>query len=41
MMDLILGALRRELPAFETTSEAINCHHNYVQPEKHFGSAST
>jgi tRNA-splicing ligase RtcB len=37
MMDLILGALRRELPAFETTGEAINCHHNYVEREKHLG----
>jgi tRNA-splicing ligase RtcB len=37
MMDLILGALRRELPEFETTGEAINCHHNYVEREKHFG----
>ncbi|HEX9193732.1 MAG TPA: RtcB family protein [Burkholderiales bacterium] len=37
MMDLILGALRRELPEFESTNEAINCHHNYVQQEEHFG----
>ena len=37
MMDLILGALRRHLPAFETTGEAINCHHNYVEQEDHFG----
>src|SRR3989442_4232281 len=37
MMNLVLGALRRELPGFETTNEAINCHHNYVQQEKHFG----
>ena len=37
MMDLVLGALRRELPAFETTNEAINCHHNYVEQETHFG----
>ena len=37
MMALILGVLRRELPGFETTSEAINCHHNYVEREEHFG----
>jgi tRNA-splicing ligase RtcB (3'-phosphate/5'-hydroxy nucleic acid ligase) len=37
MMELILGALRRQLPGFETTSEAINCHHNYVEEEEHFG----
>jgi len=37
MMALILGVLRRELPGFETTSEAINCHHNYVEREEHAG----
>src|SRR5215472_14149183 len=37
MMALILGALGRELPAFETANEAINCHHNYVEREQHFG----
>jgi tRNA-splicing ligase RtcB len=37
MMDLILGALRRELSEFKSTNEAINCHHNYVQQEEHFG----
>ena len=37
MMHLILAALRRDLPEFEATDEAINCHHNYVQQEKHFG----
>jgi tRNA-splicing ligase RtcB len=37
MMDLVLEALRRHLPAFEVTGEAVNCHHNYVEREKHFG----
>jgi len=37
MMQVSLETLRRELPAFETTGEAINCHHNYVRREKHFG----
>src|SRR6267154_154917 len=37
MLELILEALRRHLPAFEVTGEAINCHHNYVQQEEHFG----
>jgi len=37
MMRLILEALRRELPKFEADSEAINCHHNYVAREEHFG----
>jgi tRNA-splicing ligase RtcB len=37
MMKLILAALRRHLPTFEVTSEAVNCHHNYVEREHHFG----
>ena len=37
MLDLILEVLHRHLPAFEVTHEAINCHHNYVEPETHFG----
>jgi tRNA-splicing ligase RtcB len=37
MMDLIVDALHRLLPAFEATGEAINCHHNYVEREEHFG----
>jgi tRNA-splicing ligase RtcB len=37
MMRLIVGALKTVLPAFEATKEAINCHHNYVAVEEHFG----
>jgi len=37
MMRLILEALRKELPPFTVTKEAINCHHNYVAIESHFG----
>ena len=37
MMRLVVEALRTVLPAFELTKEAINCHHNYVQQETHFG----
>jgi len=37
MMDLVVDAVRGLLPAFETTGEAINCHHNYVTQEQHFG----
>jgi len=37
MMDLVLEALRRHLPAFGVTSEAVNCHHNYVERERHYG----
>lgn len=37
MMRLILEAIRPLLPSFQMTREAINCHHNYVQKELHFG----
>jgi tRNA-splicing ligase RtcB len=37
MMDLVLEALHRHLPAFEVTGAAVNCHHNYVERERHFG----
>jgi len=37
MMGLVLKALRRDLPEFHITQEAINCHHNYVSIETHFG----
>jgi tRNA-splicing ligase RtcB len=37
MMDLVLQAMRRHLPSFEVTREAVNCHHNYVERETHFG----
>jgi tRNA-splicing ligase RtcB len=37
MLDLVLEALRRHLPAFEVTTEAVNCHHNYVEREHHYG----
>ncbi|MFO1422502.1 MAG: RtcB family protein [Candidatus Competibacteraceae bacterium] len=37
MMRLILAALARQLPPFTLTQEAINCHHNYVAVEHHFG----
>jgi tRNA-splicing ligase RtcB len=37
MMALALDALRRHLPAFEVTGAAVNCHHNYVERERHFG----
>jgi len=38
MMRLVLEALKKVLPPFEVTKEAINCHHNYVAREQHFGS---
>lgn len=37
MMRLVLAAIEPQLPAFTTTKEAINCHHNYVARENHFG----
>lgn len=37
MMKLILQTLRKHFPHFEVTKEAINCHHNYISIEKHFG----
>ncbi len=37
MMHLILNALKKKLPKFGVTKEAINCHHNYVSQEVHFG----
>lgn len=37
MMRLVIEALRTVLPPFELTREAINCHHNYVARETHFG----
>src|SRR5829696_2783083 len=37
MMDLVLDAMRRHLPAFEVTGAAVNCHHNYVERETHYG----
>jgi tRNA-splicing ligase RtcB len=37
MTGLVLEALARVLPRFEATDEAINCHHNYVEREAHFG----
>jgi len=37
MMELVLEAMRRHLPAFEVTGAAVNCHHNYVERERHYG----
>jgi tRNA-splicing ligase RtcB len=37
MMKLVLDALARHVPAFKADGEAINCHHNYVAVEQHFG----
>ncbi len=37
MMRLIVDALKKKLRKFGVTKEAINCHHNYVSLENHFG----
>jgi tRNA-splicing ligase RtcB len=39
MMQQVLGALRDlpELPAFTADRIAVNCHHNYVARERHYG----
>jgi len=38
MMQNVVRAVRETIPkAFETHVEAINCHHNYVSRENHFG----
>ena len=37
IMDLVLEAMRRHLPSFEATGAAVNCHHNYVEREFHYG----
>lgn len=38
MMEAVIAALRRHIPIeFTITQEAINCHHNYVARESHFG----
>lgn len=41
MMGAVVAAMRRHVvvpaPGFTITQEAINCHHNYVEVENHFG----
>jgi tRNA-splicing ligase RtcB len=38
MMQNLVQAVKRAIPKpFETHVEAVNCHHNYVQRERHFG----
>lgn len=37
MVELVLAALRQHLPPFEVSGEVVNCHHNYVAREFHFG----
>lgn len=37
MMDAVLGVMRQTLPPFLSDEMAVNCHHNYVTIESHFG----
>lgn len=37
MMNTVLETLRKFLPGFHTLNVPINCHHNYVEQEEHFG----
>ncbi len=37
MMRMVVEAMKGVLPEFSVTREAINCHHNYVSVERHFG----
>jgi tRNA-splicing ligase RtcB len=37
MMDAVVRAARGVLPPFELGDVAVNCHHNYVAREHHFG----
>ena len=37
MMDAVLRVMREELRPFQMGEVAVNCHHNYVSREQHFG----
>src|SRR4029434_5070916 len=39
MMEAVVSALRTsgEVPPFSAETQLINCHHNYVLRDKHFG----
>jgi tRNA-splicing ligase RtcB len=39
MMAAVLRVMRQQLPAFQMQKQAINCHHNYVEREAHFGAS--
>jgi len=39
LLAAVVEVLKRQLPAFSLEAEAINCHHNYVARETHFGEA--
>ncbi len=37
MMGAVLNVMHKVLPGFSITNMAVNCHHNYVERENHFG----
>ncbi|MDC8013887.1 RtcB family protein [Tahibacter soli] len=37
MMETVMRVLREHLPSFALTRMAINCHHNYISRERHYG----
>lgn len=37
MMERVLKVMRKTLRKFKTDKSAVNCHHNYVEREHHFG----
>jgi tRNA-splicing ligase RtcB len=37
MVGQVLKVLADRLPAFAVTGSVVDCHHNYVEPEQHFG----
>jgi tRNA-splicing ligase RtcB len=39
MLEVIVRALKEFFPDLVLTAEAVNCHHNYVEKEQHFGAS--
>ncbi|HJU15362.1 MAG TPA: RtcB family protein [Stellaceae bacterium] len=37
ILHAVMGALRKHLPMIALTDVVVNCHHNYVERESHFG----
>jgi tRNA-splicing ligase RtcB len=37
MMQFVLKVMHKMLPPFNLLTKAVNCHHNYVERERHFG----
>ncbi|MGJ0506955.1 MAG: RtcB family protein [Methylocystis sp.] len=37
MMANTLATIQKHVPKFEVSEEAVNCHHNYIAKENHFG----